>query len=277
MKLHLNRSWLMLGVALLVGALAALGMHRYLRERMLAIEEQARAQKMVTVLVAKDNLSKGATLNADVVAVREIPADWAHAQAITPAQIDQLEQQKLAYPAARGEMLLWPQLQAQSGPTFASRLGTGLRAITVPVDDINSLSGMLEPGDRIDLVAAIRQGATTTMLTLLQDVLILATGAHAAGDGEDKAGRRSYTTITLEATALQAQQVLAAREVGKLAALLRAPADHKVNVASAQEALHLLGLVPSVETGQRHSVPVLYGNDLRHKGLGGKSGQEVLP
>lgn len=270
MKFSINRSWLILGVALGLGGLAAFGVNRYITRQVQDIEARNKAHKTVRVLVPKEDLPKGAVLNAKVVAARDVPAEWAHSNAITPDQFERVENQKLAYPAARGEMLLWSLLEGQRAPSFSSRLPTGHRAITVPVDEVNSISGMLEPGDRIDLMAAVKKDSRSFMFPLLQNVAVLATGSRVVVEADGKEGRRTFTTITLDATPEEAQRVLAAREVGKLAALLRAPGDVATKGGPRKDAMALLGIGDerAIEAG---GVPVLYGG---HQATG-KSGQQM--
>lgn len=259
MRLSINRSWLILLVALSLGGLAAFGVNRYIKRQVEDIEARGKGQRSVRVLVPKEDLLKGTPLNAKVVAVREVPAEWAHSNAVTPEQFDRIENQKLAYPAARGEMLLWSLLEGQRAPTFSSRLAAGRRAITVPVDEVNSISGMVEPGDRIDLMVSVRKDTRSYMFPLLQNVAILATGSRAVVDADAKEGRRSFTTITLEASPEDAQRVLAAREVGKLAAVLRAPGDTAAHSPARRDAMALLGIGDASRVSEDSSVPVLYG------------------
>lgn len=259
MKFSLNRSGLILGAALLIGGVAAFGVNRYIKRQVEDIEARAKAGKTVRVVVPKEDLAKGTVIAAGMVAVREVPAEWAHSNAVTPEQFDRLENQTLAYPAARGEMLLWSLLEGQRMPTFSSRLMAGRRAITVPVDEVNSISGMVEPGDRIDLVVSARRENRTYMFPLLQNVPVLATGTRAGAEPNVAGGKqRTFTTITLEATPEDAQRVLAAREVGKIAALLRAPGDGARTPNERRDALALLGLGAAAPL-EDSSVPVIYG------------------
>jgi pilus assembly protein CpaB len=258
MKFAINRSWLLLGVALVLGGLSAYGVKRYIEQHVEEIDARNKG-KMVRVVVPKEDLPKGAVLSAAAVAAREVPADWAHSNAITPEQFDRVEGQALAYPAARGEMILWAMLEGQRAPSFSTRLPTGQRAITVPVDEVNSISGLIQPGDRIDLVVSARRDAKTYLFPLLQNVTILATGSQAipvpGWDGKENT-KRTFTTITLEASPEDARRVLAAREVGKLAAMLRAPGDTAITPKSRTDAFALLGLNGGTDA---KGVPVIYG------------------
>jgi pilus assembly protein CpaB len=258
--MRLSRSTLILGLALLMGALAALAIHHTIERKLQDIDARAAAGGTLRVLVPKADLARGTSLTSKVIAVRDVPAEWVPSNAITWDQFERIENQRLAHPAVRGEALLWSLLEAPRAPSFSSRLAAGRRAITVPVDDVNSISGMIEPGDRIDLLAAVRKDQRTVMFALLQDVTVLATGARVGVDADGKDGRRGYTTLTLEAAADDAQRVLAAREVGKLSAVLRAPGDRAMHTSARRDALALLDLVDLAPLPDESTVPVLYGN-----------------
>ena len=260
MKLAIKGSWLILIVALAIGGFAAFGVNRYIKGRVDELEARAKGQ-MVHVIVPKEDLPKGTVLTAKLVAVRDIPAEFAHSNAIRPDQFDRVENQKLAYPAVRGEMILWSLMEGQRAPSFSSRLSPGHRAVTMQVDEVNSISGMLEPGDRIDLMVSVKKDNHTYMFPLLQNVDVLATGSRAAvvPDADGKETRRSFTTITLEASPEDAQRVLAAREVGKVAAVLRSPGDTAVGSSARQDSLALLGLGGAAQAPETTGVPVMYG------------------
>ena len=97
------------------------------------------------------------------------------------------------------------------------------------------------------------------MFPLLQDVNILATGSQAVVEADGSARGRSFTTVTLEASPDEAQKVLAAREIGKVAAVLRAPGDKAMYPATRRDAMSLLGLGDAKAVRHDHAVPVLYG------------------
>jgi pilus assembly protein CpaB len=262
LKFAFNRSVVLLVAALGLGGLSAFGVKRFIERQVEEVEARGKGQRMVRVIVPKEDLPKGAPLTEQAVASREMPADWAHSNAISPEQFGRVENQKLAYPVARGEMILWSMLEGERAPSFSARLAPGRRAITVPVDEVNSISGMLQPGDRIDLMVSTRKDNRTFMFPLLQNIVVLATGSQAvvSSEAEGDGGRRTYTTITLDASPQDAQRVLAAREVGKLAALLRSPGDSAAAFSSNRDAMSLLGLNdPERVSAKDTSVPVIYG------------------
>src|SRR6267154_687719 len=177
---QLNRSWLMLGGALALGVLAMVRSHKVLHDRMVQIDEEARAaDAMVKVVVASRDVARGEPIGPDRFAVREIPAKYVHASALRPEQFDQFVGQRLAASLKTGEALLDVHLESTS-LVFSSTLAKGNRALTTEVDEVNSISGMLRPSDHIDLMVTARPtgGGNTaeTTFPLMSNVEVLATG-----------------------------------------------------------------------------------------------------
>lgn len=264
-KIRPNKTWLILAVALSIGLLAAFGTRMFISKQM----EQIDAKKggvEVKVVVAKMALQKGDIVSGASVAVRGVPSDFAHSSALMPNEFDRFDGMKLAYPVKPGELILWGMLEVKKPSTFSTRVEAGRRAMTLPVDDINSISGLLEPGDLIDLLVTVDQRGKKFTLSLVQSIRVMATGQRQADD--PKSGeRRQYTTVTLDATPEEAQNLIMAKEAGKITALLRNPTDKEAVHVHHNDLTSVLGLddldrhkVTSqvVAQGERQ-VPVLYG------------------
>jgi pilus assembly protein CpaB len=258
--MQVNKSWIVLSVALIVGAAAAFGINRYIKKQVDDIEAKEKGKATVEVVVAKTDLPKGSPLNPETVSIRKVPREWAHSNAITPELFGRAENSKLATPAGRGEPILWAQLEGQKAPSFSARIAPGRRAITVPVDEISSISGMVIPGDMIDLMVNVRKDRTSVMFALMQSVQVLATGTQSTQTTNAEGGKenRTYTTITLDASPEEAKRILAARDVGKVTALLRAPGDKGVISTAQSDPYTLLGIRDQTPVAQS-SVPVIYG------------------
>lgn len=256
----INKSWALVGVALTVGLLAALAARSYLSSRMDAIEARGKAN-MVEVVVANRKLQKGEVISADTVAVRGVPAEYAHSNALLPEHFDNFDGKVLVSGVNPGELIVWSMLEANKVPTFSARVGAGRRAITVPVDEINSISGLLEPGDLVDLMLTISQQDKKFTFPVLQAVSVMATGQRVVDD--PKSGeRRQYSTVTLDTSLDQAQSIIAAREAGKLTALLRNPSDKLEAKGVNKDIAEMFGLGGAQRTGPLGGlaeVPVLYG------------------
>lgn len=258
MKIAKNRTVLVVGIAVLLGVGASVIAISYLNQRVADIEARGRGE-MRSVVVALQDLKKGERVTNRTVGVRKVPVEWTHSGAITPEQFARADNAVLAYPAMKGEPVVWAQLENARDAAFSTRLASGRRAVTVPVDEISSVSGMVEPNDRIDIVVSINRDNRNYTFTLLQGVTVLATGSQISPGEKEPDGRaRTFTTITLDTTPEDAKRVIAAREIGRVTALLRAPNDTG-NVSSARSDAHsLLGLVTGVISSES-SVPVIYG------------------
>ncbi|MES2118319.1 MAG: Flp pilus assembly protein CpaB [Pseudomonadota bacterium] len=265
----INKTWGILGAALTIGLLAAGATRSFLSTQVAEIEARNQHQT-VDVVVAKTNLEQNSVLSNKNVAVRKIPVEFAHSGAVKPAEFERIDGGAIAYEVKAGEMIMWSQMAGKRAPTFSARLAKGQRAITVMVDEINSISGMLEPGDRIDLMFTVDQNGKKVVLPLLQNVEVLATGQRAVDD--PKSGEHTqFATVTLNATPDQAKNIIVARETGKLTALLRNPDDKLPIGNKGYDLTSLFGTQPMPRSMvHARGIPVLYG------GNGAKYSPEAL-
>jgi len=256
---NINKTWLSLGVALAIGLLTALGARTFLSRQVEAIEARAK-HDTADIVVAKTEIAAGTKLGRENLAVRKVPVDFAQSGAVRPEDFARIDGKAIAYDVKSGEMIMWSQMESQRAPTFSARLAPGQRAITVVVDEINSISGMLEPGDLIDLMFSVDQTGQKTVLPLLQSVQVMATGQRVVDDL--KSGEKTqFATVTLNTTPEQAKDIIIARETGKLTALLRNPNDKE---PIGKKSLDLASLFGGRHVAAQHvqeGVPVLYGGN----------------
>jgi pilus assembly protein CpaB len=188
----------------------------------------------IAVLVAAAELAAGARLDKAQLAIQEIPEAYVHAAAVRRGEEAQLVGNVLVHRMERGQPLLWSDVEvarSAAARRLAAEVQKGQRALTLPVDLSGSLAGMLHAGDHGDLLGtfARAQGTDFATVTLLQNVLVLATGSvRAAGEldgGTGQGGSRSFSSVTVQVD-LEAAELLAfARERGPINVALRAPGD----------------------------------------------------
>ncbi len=113
--------------------------------------------------------------------------------------------------------------------TLAYAIEPGNRAITIGVDNMSGLAGMIHPGDRIDLLAELDvEGVTNTEL-VAENIKVLAVDSVLDKNGKVANGEvAAYTTITLEVTAIQAMEVSLAAYSGPMRAIMRSPMDKEI-------------------------------------------------
>jgi pilus assembly protein CpaB len=229
---QLNRNWLMLGGAIVLGIIATVLSQRVLKDHMAQIDErERRLHKPVSVVVAKQDLPRGTQIQPAMFALRNVPADYVHASSVKPDQFGQYVGQRLGSALKQGEALLQVHMESNTA-VFSSILENGNRALTTEVDEVNSISGLLRPTDHIDLMATAHGSGNSsqaeTTFALLSNVEVLATGqVTRKAEGTNQA--RMYTTITLSVSPEDAQRIVVAKNSGKLTAVLRNPDDVRPN------------------------------------------------
>jgi pilus assembly protein CpaB len=251
----------MLLVAIAAGACAAWSARQYLQQKEHLLEARSRAP-MVERVVAAYDLPTGTRLGPEHLAIRSFPSAAVASDSIPPERFTELSGNFLAGPLRAGDAVLAVHARApQQNSPFSTQLAAGRRAITIPVDAINSVSGLLHPGDLIDLYVSFEYQRRRITAPLLQGVLVLATGAITQIDAGAEHGRsQGYTTVTLDAAPEDAVKLVAARQSGMITALLRNPQDS----ASTQKAVRgdlasLLGVSVNPPASKKKT-PVIYGN-----------------
>ena len=250
-KPRVNVNWILFGVAIALGIGAVYLSNSLLKSRMAEIEETAkRGQQTIDVVVAKRDLQRGDAITEDAVAVRSMPKQYVQEAAIKPDQFGTFENQRLAVPIKRGEAMLTSEVEGNGVAVFSATLRKGLRALTFEVDAVNSISGMLRPGDRIDLIFTSRgsESAKEMTLPLLSNVQVLATDQNLTKRDDGTGKERNFSTITLEVAPLDADRIIVAKASGTLTAVLRHPEDNARNSTVAMTAAQLTsGASPTSE------------------------------
>ncbi len=139
------------------GIVAALLAMFYLNTRETQLKEQyeQNKKKNVTVVVANANLRKGQEITANLFSQRPVPINFLHEDVILPHEFDKYIGRSLVANLGKGKTLLKSFLDDDFPRDFSDIIPPGKRAITVEVDDVNSIGGFLRPGNRIDLYVNI--------------------------------------------------------------------------------------------------------------------------
>jgi pilus assembly protein CpaB len=108
---------------------------------------------------------------------------------------------------------------------LAAVLDPGMRAVSVPITATSGNSGLIFPGDRVDLILTQtlippEGDARRVSETVLRNLRIIAMGAEIGDDPEGKANEKAKTA-TLEVTPAAAETVTLLTELGKLSLSLR--------------------------------------------------------
>jgi pilus assembly protein CpaB len=129
---------------------------------------------------------------------------------------------------------------------LAAVLEPGMRAVSVPITPTSANSGLIFPGDRVDLiltqslVESEEEGSIRRVSeTVLNDIRIIAMGVDTGDDPREGEANEKAKTATLEVTPRQAEEVALLTELGKLSLSLRSLAVTTPEVAALSEGAQL--------------------------------------
>ena len=244
-----NRNFLYVAVAIFLGGLASVLAVKYINQQVATRIHTAAPQKMRTVVVPVHNLKVGDVLSAKDLATRDIPVAYVPADALTPDDYESHLGQMLTTPLAQGAPI-----SAMAMEPIANHFSDIIRpdrvAYTIDVSETNSISGLIVPGDHIDILLLLSKNSKDDIRPLLSDVLVLATGKHAKGVRSDgTAGNQGYSNLTLELTPKNAQRIGIAKKMGQLLVMLRSPSTKFPPNLGLLTASDLLGAGPRIHGG----------------------------
>ena len=143
-----------------------------------ALQAKAHAGE-VAVVVPTRNLTPGEVADSTTMAERSVPRDLLPPDAVTADDWPQYDGHTLSHAVFRGIPVRSSDFGAViHHSAFLSLLQPGQRAITTDVSTDNSLAGLLQPGNKIDLLLLSHRGNAVEEIPILRQVTVLATGAN---------------------------------------------------------------------------------------------------
>lgn len=234
---HINKNLIYVAVAIALGALASLLAVQYVNKQV-AARTPVNNEKTVTVVVPVHPMAIGDVLTKDDISSRDVPAAFLPADAVTPENYGSFIGQVLRAPLAQGAPLSASAVDLVADH-FSNIIDTSDVAYTIQVDDTNSFSGLVVPGDHVDILLILSdQDKNPRIVPLQSDVSVLATGHRAKGVKNDNPNSTdTYSNVTLELAPVDAQRVAIAGKSGELRLLLRHAGDKTVfNLSSLSKA-----------------------------------------
>lgn len=217
---------LMFALSLGLGAAGVFYSRQYIEERVSYYKGQLdKTETMVKIVVPNRAMLRGEILLASDLSIREIPEKYADSNSVKGSNYDVAIGQRIDFNIDEGRPLLWAHLEGGLTPTFSGKVADGLRAMTVRVDEVNSISGFLQPKDKVDLLLSYGTGAAQQIFPLIQRLDVIATGVQTLVDKSSSGRTRSFSTITVHVSPEDGQKITLAQQVGKLTAMLRNPED----------------------------------------------------
>ncbi len=179
----------------------------------------------VEVLVAKTDIKPGTIVTKDNLTSQPQPKRYLSHTTIQQKDADAVVGHRVVMQVEKGEPLQWTMLGAAKGSGFTSLIKDNERAISIAVDNQSSVSGLIRPGDHVDILGtfsfpASGGGTKLATITLLQNVTVLATGGI-WGRGLQESDPYSYSSLTLAVSTVEAELLTFASERARLNFVLR--------------------------------------------------------
>jgi pilus assembly protein CpaB len=202
--------------AVFVAAMATYGVFRVLQ----AAKTSARVATRSVVVAAKD-IPAGALLDKQSLEVKQWPAVSVPKDALGTLAV--AEGRVTRVPVFAGEAIVPGRLAREgTAPGLEARITPGMRAMSVRINDVAGLSGLIQPNSRVDVLVSLRQGgreAEEVSKLFLENMRVLSMGSRTTRD--DSGDPTPATTATLEVTPAQAEKLAVAMRQGMIQLVLR--------------------------------------------------------
>lgn len=273
---------LLRNLLLVIGAVASLAGLVLLGLWLYQPSETAKPVATVEILVAARPLTIGTLLGTDDIAWKGMSLDVVPAGSLVRGQVNDTELlgSLVQSTVATGQPLRQSMLLRPSDGGFLSAvLHPGYRAVSIAVDASQSASGLLRPGDHVDVILtqnfgdlSATPGHRSVGETVLQDIRIVAVDQNlspsttAPTASPSLADTRTPKTITLEVSGQDAEKLLVAVQLGKVEVAVRAIEPPQPGAVTAQfvaptwgsdvsPALGTIGAAPKQATAATTSAP----------------------
>lgn len=226
----LSRAIAFLGASLIASMVGGFLLVEFARQYAAALE-LAQEEMRATVVVANRNLLPGIAITEDDIYLMEIDKRRLPEGSLTNPELvlGRYPRERILYNEfVRTERLADP----ESGEGLHAIIPRGMRAISVNLRDGQAVSGMLNPGNYVDVLATLQDDAAAAMATstVLQAVFVLAVNDRVEGlELMGKEARGMFEpSVTLLVDPRQAEKVAHADQRGRLQLALRNDADHQL-------------------------------------------------
>ncbi|HLW55883.1 MAG TPA: Flp pilus assembly protein CpaB [Bacteriovoracaceae bacterium] len=208
--------------SLILAAVAVMMIYSYIDSR--ESELISEYGNMTPVVVAREDIKELEIIDDRKVKLENIPAKFQMPGHFK--RVEDLYNTIAAVPIKKGEQITVPRVTYPGSQSGLSRqISIGKRALSIQLTESQSVSRLIKPGDRVDILALIDYAAgkreKIKVKTVLQDVLILSTGLYVTNSvpivniqGDNSSNRQmklnnytNYNTVTLELTPFEVQKL----------------------------------------------------------------------
>ena len=218
-----KRTAIVVGIAVLLAAVASLGMYRIVSR----IPPKAAEVTTVDVVVAHHPLKLGTRVTKDHVKLVKWPADAPVTGAFS--KIEEVENRGLIADLQENEPLTQAKLAAlEAGAGLPPSIPPGMRAISVKVNEVVGVAGFVVPGTRVDVMVTLskrQQKEESLTRVVVSNVQVLTAGTRFDQENAKEGTPIPSTVVTLLVTPADGEKIALAASEGQIMLALRNPLD----------------------------------------------------
>ena len=180
-------------------------------------------QPMRDVVVAVEDMPFGRIIDSNMLAVQSWPAHAVPNGSFSSLSevIDEREgkERRAKYPLAKGDVISASKISDFGEPvSITQQIDPSMRAVTIRVNDVTGVAGLIAPADRIDLTLTRNVEQQLVTSTIMQDVEVLGIDHSNQGRKNEPA---KVKTVTVQVKPADAQKLALAQQAGTLSLSLR--------------------------------------------------------
>ena len=251
-----KRTALVVGIAVLLAAVASLGMYRVVSRRPAGDGKT----KTVDVVVASHSLKLGVMLTSDHVKLVKWPADAQVPGAF--AKVEDVVNRGLISDLGENEPVTATRLAPrEAGAGLPPSIPPGMRAVSVKVNEVIGVAGFVVPGTRVDVMVTLanRQAQQESMTrVVVSNVQVLTAGTRYDQENAKDGKPIPSTVVTLLVSPEDGERIALAQSEGQLMLTLRNPLDTTPTATSGVRTGGLLGQAdakPAPTAARIHRAP----------------------
>jgi len=209
--------WVFWG-AILVAAAATFGAYK-----LLAANSSGKVATQ-SVVVASRDIPEGAVIDRIALTTKQYPVAAVPVGAF--ASTDSVVGRVTRVAVFNGEPMVPGRLApVGSGPGLELKIPPGQRAMAVRINDVAGISGLIQPGSRVDVLVTIKEDKSEKQIAKLfmSNMQVLSVGTEVQRDASGKP--INATTVTLGVTPEEAERLAIAMNTGAIQLVLRGYGD----------------------------------------------------
>ena len=239
------KTWAPLILAIVLGVVAAKAAHDFVMKNKNA---GVPAGKFTKIVVAKADTQPGKELTAEDLTITQMEATAAPANAMTTTEevVGRVTEMFMVKGQPVVESALAPK---GAGSGLQALVPSGMRAITIEVNEFSAVAGLLTPGCRVDIVATLQGGENGQVAkTVCQNIKVTAIGQRTTVAGDvPPPPNEMFRSVTLLAKLEEAEAIELAASTSRPRLVLRGGRDNEVIATAGISMNDLRGSGPAKE------------------------------